>query len=658
MLIELNKSDLILETQGLASDINICASSSPHTYYNLQFEGFAGFNEKYAQSLFELLAKPTSKANSIYRTIRLVGNLHNDDAMHQADFYVIKNARDTQFLFKTIKSFSVTIPDLRLGYEYVDTKNEVLYLDRKIIKILNNLDDEPRRELTMYFYCLAKFFRAFNKVNPPLDFDSTGRVRVNAEDLSKMYAEYPALKDKTLLEIIQLKEDVCFGDVQYLNTPYTSPTKENIELKFSSTFVYNVIKTKDSEKLCLINTITKEYYIVDIEKGTVYTNHELKEFNTFEYTEWLPYLIGNLYSLKGTLPFYRIKFLTLDMLLVSKDPEVIISNDASNFEKLLECYPTITENNNMKLYEGYFKGSVIKSEGAINDLKSMYDSDPYAQELYKQEQDYYENFDLKDLTGVVKGVAKGDVYSMLFEGESGTGKSTAARVIASRCGLPFIALNCSTNIEESDIFGAMIPNPEKVSADDAEFIWQDGPMTKAIRNGYVCIVEELGFGRPGVLGKINSLLDESRQIDLPNGEVLKAHPNFRIIATTNIGYEGTNRLNKALVNRFEICKKFTDLDEREAKDIIMSRTGYTDADKINKVFEVYRAIKKYSEENNLGLVVSIRQLLNIFKQGKYYKSAKDAVYNLLINQAFLEEPDHLNQFVDKVLGVFSLSFKI
>ena len=97
---------------------------------------------------------------------------------------------------------------------------------------------------------------------------------------------------------------------------------------------------------------------------------------------------------------------------------------------------------------------------------------------------------------------------------------------------------------------------------------------------------------------------------------------------------------------------------KEAKAIIMSRTGYNNVDKITKILDIYRAIKKYSDEQNLGLVISIRQLLNIFKQGKYYKTAKDAVNNLLLNQAFLEEPDHLKHFKDTVLNVFDLSFKI
>jgi MoxR-like ATPase len=312
----------------------------------------------------------------------------------------------------------------------------------------------------------------------------------------------------------------------------------------------------------------------------------------------------------------------------------------------------------MSFYDGYFKNSKVCYTGSFTNLRDQYTNDEYAQALYQQEQDYYEQFDLQDLTGIVKGVAKGDVFSLLFEGESGTGKSTAARVIASRCGLPFVAINCSTNIEESDIFGTMIPNPEKHSVDDPEFIWQDGPLTKAIRYGYVGIIEELGFARPGVLGKINSLLDESRQIDLTNGEVLKAHPNFRIIATTNIGYEGTNRLNKALVNRFEICKKFIDLDVHSIKEVIKSRTGYSDMSKMDKILEVYRAIQKYSKEQNLNLVISIRQLLNIFRQGKYYKSAREAVDSLLLNQAFLEEPDHLEYFSATILNVFNLSFKL
>lgn len=661
MLIEFEKKDLVLETKGFVSGMTMIAEDAVNgTVINLsclELEGFSGFNEKYVKPFLDILVKQMARRDScIYRTIHVAGNLHNDSNIFEADFYIIKNVRDTAFLFKVLKSFGISLPDLRIGFEWLGD-HEVLYLDKKILKVLGSMPEESKRDLVLYFYCLARLFRAVNKANPTIGTDVSGNLSIFKKGLEDLNREYGKLPDKVMVECIQLKEDVYFGDMQYLRTQYIPFIKDIAEAKYASKFVYNVFKTKTGQKLCIINTTTNEYYVIDLASGTIFTNNELREFNTFDNLEWIPNLVMNIASLVS-LNFYRVKYLKLEQLLSSKEKEVTISNDATSYEALLELYPYITENNNLKLYEGYFKDCVLKTEAGVNNLKDQYDKDEYAQELYKQVQPYYESFDLKDLTGIVKGVANGTVFSMLFEGESGTGKSTAARVIASRCGLPFVAINCSTNIEESDIFGTMIPNPEKATADDAEFIWKDGPLTKAIRNGYVGIIEELGFGRPGVLGKINSLLDESRQIDLPNGEVLKAHPNFRLIATTNIGYEGTNRLNKALVNRFEICKKFVDLDEKEAKEIIMARTGYTNADKITKILEVYRAIKKYSDEQNLGLVISIRQLLNIFKQGKYYKNAKDAVNNLLLNQAFLEEPEHLRHFSDTVLNVFDLSFKI
>ena len=660
MLVNFKKEDVMLETSGLCSNISTYDDtvqvSTPTSVRSLKFEGFTGFNEKYVTPLFDFFANtPTGDS---YKVIRVAGNLHNDDSIHTATFFIIKNLKGTNFLFKTLKSFGISLPDLRLGYECNDSNEiTVLYLDRKILRILSSLDVSNRNELTLYFYCLVKWFIAFNTVCPELTTQDLLTSVIADSALNKLYKEYGNIPDVINVECIQLKEDVFFGDVLYINNRYSHPTKSGLDLKLASSYVYNVLKAESTETLCIVNTTTKEFYLIDMDKGTVYTNNELKEYNTFDYLEWLPNLIANICEIKNK-PFYRIKYSKLESLLSTKSPEIVISTDASNFESLLERYSYITENNNIHIYDGYFKGSKIISDAASSSLKDQYDSDPYAQELYKQVQPYYETFDLKDLTGIVKGIVNGDVYSMLFEGESGTGKSTAARVIATRCGIPFIAINCSTNIEESDMIGTFIPNPKKQNPEDPEFIWQDGALTKAVRNGYVGIIEELGGARPGILMKLNSLLDESRQLDLPNGEVLKAHKNFRIIATTNIGYEGTNRLNKALVNRFEICKKFVDLDEKEAKAVIIARTGYTDVDKINKIFDIYKAIKKYSDEQNLGLVISIRQLLTLFKQGKYYKTASDAVNNLLLNQAFLEEPEHLKYFKDVVLKALDTSFKL
>lgn len=291
-------------------------------------------------------------------------------------------------------------------------------------------------------------------------------------------------------------------------------------------------------------------------------------------------------------------------------------------------------------------------------IKETYKDDEYAQELYKQVKPYYSTFDLGSVSANVKGFSSGALYSMAFIGESGTGKSTAARVLPSRCGLPYVSVNFSVNIEESDLFGAMIPNPHKKSAEDPEFVWQDGIVTKAVRNGYCVVLEEINFARPGVLGKLNSLLDENRQIDLSNGEIIRAHENFRIIATCNIAYEGTNRFNKALINRFDDVTVFRDPAREDALKIIKERTGYSNASKMSKVYDVYEALKKFSKEQGVQAVVSMRQLLNIFTKGKYYKDAKDAVTRIMLNGAFIEDSEYQQVFEDTVLPAFDLKFKI
>lgn len=291
-------------------------------------------------------------------------------------------------------------------------------------------------------------------------------------------------------------------------------------------------------------------------------------------------------------------------------------------------------------------------------VKESYKNDEYAQELYKQVKPYYDTFDLGSVAANVKGFSSGAIYSMVFIGESGTGKSTAARVLPSRCGLPYVSINFSVNIEEADLFGAMIPNPHKQSAEDPEFIWQDGIVTKAVRNGYCMVLEEINFARPGVLGKLNSLLDENRQIDLSNGEIVRAHENFRIIATCNIAYEGTNRFNKALINRFDDVTVFRDPAREDALKIVKERTGYSNTSKMSKVYDVYEALKKFSKEQGIHAVVSMRQLLNIFTKGKYYKDARDAVTRIMLNGAFIEDNEYQQVFEDTVLPAFDLKFKI
>ena len=79
---------------------------------------------------------------------------------------------------------------------------------------------------------------------------------------------------------------------------------------------------------------------------------------------------------------------------------------------------------------------------------------------------------------------------------------------------------------------------------------------------------------------------------------------------------------------------------------------------MSKVYDVYEALKKFSNEQGIHAVVSMRQLLNIFTKGKYYKDARDAVTRIMLNGAFIEDSEYQQVFEDTVLPAFDLKFKI
>lgn len=76
---------------------------------------------------------------------------------------------------------------------------------------------------------------------------------------------------------------------------------------------------------------------------------------------------------------------------------------------------------------------------------------------------------------------------------------------------------------------------------------------EAVRKGYWVILDELNLAPSEVLEALNRLLDDNRELVIPETqEVIKAHPAFRLFATQNPteGYGGRKELSEAFKNRF------------------------------------------------------------------------------------------------------------
>ena len=570
----------------------------------------------------------------------------------------------TSAVFALFRSMGIYVPKIVIG---VCEDSQTIYTSSKLCKDLNKYSEPQRAAVVMYMLSIAHFVIKAEEFPLVSKFDGlSGALTVVADD-SQLFNCLRTFHTEETWYLKDSNKDE-YTAVRFYNSPrvYVNDLYAN-----SEAIQIAIAKCASGKHIGLaVVKFGEVKYTFVIAEGKAYTDFDLCNIEIS--ADSICASIANAYDGRFDVVKSSVLPLTPNVKFLELDSEGF--TDFVKSEKIPKWLQTWTKAmfaKNAKVADAADLEYLCKAFGitaptggcepalTLEEMKKQYESDTYAQELYKQIQPYYETYKLGEaLDANLKGFSNGALYSMAFVGESGTGKSTAARVIPARCGIPYISVNFSVNIEEADLFGAMTPNPKKSKPEDPEFVWADGIITKAVRNGYCVILEELNFARPGVLGKLNSLLDENRQIDLSTGEIVRAHPNFRIIATCNIAYEGTNRFNKALINRFDDVTVFKDLSRSEAIEVIKSRTKYTNATKISKVYDVYEALKKFAAEQNVNAVVSMRQLLNIFTKGKFYSSAKDAVQRIMINGAFIEDAEYQKVFEDTVFEAFDLKFKI
>lgn len=134
-------------------------------------------------------------------------------------------------------------------------------------------------------------------------------------------------------------------------------------------------------------------------------------------------------------------------------------------------------------------------------------------------------------------------------GHAGTGKTTSAEHYASLRGLPFVAIECDIQLDETQTEGTYIP-----TGNGNELAWSYSALATAIRQPSVVLLNELSRLAPKNASLFLSLLAERRlTIGQRQGEVIEVHPDCLIIADMNPqGYSGVSKQDQALLNRVNV----------------------------------------------------------------------------------------------------------
>jgi nitric oxide reductase NorQ protein len=131
---------------------------------------------------------------------------------------------------------------------------------------------------------------------------------------------------------------------------------------------------------------------------------------------------------------------------------------------------------------------------------------------------------------------------VLLKGPTGCGKTRFVEHMAWRLyrqddsarrslELPLLTVACHEDLTATDLVGRYL-----LSGD--ETVWMDGPLTRAVRSGAICYLDEVVEARKDTTVVIHSLTDHRRVLPIEKtGELLDAHADFLLVISYNPGYQ-------------------------------------------------------------------------------------------------------------------------
>jgi nitric oxide reductase NorQ protein len=121
--------------------------------------------------------------------------------------------------------------------------------------------------------------------------------------------------------------------------------------------------------------------------------------------------------------------------------------------------------------------------------------------------------------------------AVMLKGPTGCGKTRFVEHVARRLDRPLITVACHDDLSASDLVGRFLVRHDGT-------VWQDGPLTRAVREGAICYLDEVVEARQDTLVVLHALTDYRRLLPIDKtGEQLEAAPGFQLVISYNPGYQ-------------------------------------------------------------------------------------------------------------------------
>ena len=156
---------------------------------------------------------------------------------------------------------------------------------------------------------------------------------------------------------------------------------------------------------------------------------------------------------------------------------------------------------------------------------------------------------------------------MLIKGPTGCGKTRFVQHMAARLGRPLYTVACHDDLTAADLVGRHLIG-------DQGTYWCDGPLTRAVREGAICYLDEVVEARKDTTVVLHPLTDDRRILPIERtGETLCAPPGFMLVVSYNPGYQNLLKGMKPSTRQRFLALSFDFPSPELELEVLLGETG-------------------------------------------------------------------------------------
>jgi len=226
---------------------------------------------------------------------------------------------------------------------------------------------------------------------------------------------------------------------------------------------------------------------------------------------------------------------------------------------------------------------------------------------------------------------------VLIKGPTGCGKTRFIAHMAEKLNKPLYTVACHDDLTAADLVGRHLIGPNGT-------YWQDGPLTRAVREGGICYLDEVVEARKDTTVVLHPLADDRRILPLERtGELLEAAPGFMLVVSYNPGYQNLLKGMKPSTRQRFVALRFDYPSAAVEREILIKEAGI-DENLATRLVELAHALRRL-EHSDLDEAASTRLLIYAARMMSSGMNALD-VCRCCLAEPLSDDPDTVEAIMD------------